>query len=275
MIDTANTISALPWYILGWRSETEVLEVSMFEGVVFARGWKNLPQSVKVVIEADEKMQFYETSIKIVAKFSGLRYLPILSIIYLELWAKIPFLLNGLFRWILYHHRIFSFLFFTTAFWTSSLFSAGLSWLLFHHSFVPTAIKSEKSEPSSNSNRIKSEPPSDSDPIDPFSTEDFSDTSRPFPRLGRQIPLHFTRADSGIKREGSRKEEKAKLIQKLVESQAPNTGIQPLAAIEADDEDDMDAGASWRDSGIGTSLDDRDRSGAYWRQRRRYTLDRQ
>lgn len=77
IINTASTISALPWYILGWKSEKDVLEVSMFEGVVFGRGWRNLPQSVKVVIEADEKMQFYETSIKIVAKFSGLRYLPI------------------------------------------------------------------------------------------------------------------------------------------------------------------------------------------------------
>lgn len=77
IIDTANTISALPWHILGWRrSEKEVLEVSMFEGLVFARGgWRNQPHSVKVIIEADEKMQFYETSIKIVAKFSGLRYL--------------------------------------------------------------------------------------------------------------------------------------------------------------------------------------------------------
>ena len=152
----------------------------------------------------------------------------------------------------------------------SSMFSAGLAWLFFHHSFVRTSIRSEKSEPSSNGKRIKSEPLSDFDPMDPFSTEDFSDTSRSFPTLGRQIPLHFTRADSGIKREGSRREERAKLNQEL-ESQA---GIQPLAAIEADDEDDMDAGASWRDSGIGTSLDDGDRNGAYWRQRRRYTLDR-
>lgn len=155
----------------------------------------------------------------------------------------------------------------------SSMFSAGLAWLFFHHSFVPTAIKSENSEPSSNGKRIKSEPPSDSDPMDPFSTEDFSDTSRSFPTLGRQVPLHFTRADSGIKREGSRREERAKLNREL-ESQASNTGIQPLAAIEADDEDDMHAGASWRDSGIGTSLDDGDRNVAYWRQRRRYTLDR-
>lgn len=153
------------------------------------------------------------------------------------------------------------------------MFSAGFAWLLFHHSFVPTARKSEKPEPSSNVKRIKAEPLSDSDPIDPFSTEDFSDTSRSFPTLGRQLPLHFTRADSGIKKEVFRREERAKLTQEL-ESQAPNTGIQPLAVTEADDEDDMDAGASWKDSGIGTSLDDGDRSGANWRQRRRYTLDR-
>lgn len=150
------------------------------------------------------------------------------------------------------------------------MFSAGLAWLLFHNSFVPAAIKSE---PSRNGKRVKSEPLSDSDPIDPFSTEDFSDTSRTFPTLGRQIPLHFTRADSGFKKEETRREERAKLDQEA-EPQAPNTGIQPLAAIEADDEDDMDAGASWRDSGIGTSLDDGDRSGAYRRQRRRHTLDR-
>lgn len=87
IIDTANSISALPWHLLGWRrSEKEVLEVSMFEGLVFARGggWRNLPHSVKVVIEADEKMQFYETSIKIVAKFSGLRYLSIFISILLK-----------------------------------------------------------------------------------------------------------------------------------------------------------------------------------------------
>lgn len=166
----------------------------------------------------------------------------------------------------------------------SSMFSTGLAWLFFHHSFAPstTAIKSEKSEPSSSNGKgkgIETEPLSDSDPIiDPFSTEDFSDTSRSFPTLGRQVPLHFTRAaDSGIKREGSsRREERAAKLKQELESQAPKTGgIQPFAAIEADDEDDMDAGgASWRDSGIGTSLDDGDRNGAYWRQRRRYTLDR-
>ena len=73
IIDTANTLSGLLWYLIGWKKESEVLEVSMFEGVEFTKGWKNIPQEVKVMVEADKKMQFYEMGIKIVARFSGLR----------------------------------------------------------------------------------------------------------------------------------------------------------------------------------------------------------
>lgn len=69
----AKTLSGLPWHVMGWRKESEVLEVSMFEGVEFARGWRNVPGWVKVVVEADEKMQFYEVGVKIVARFGGLR----------------------------------------------------------------------------------------------------------------------------------------------------------------------------------------------------------
>ena len=58
---------------MGWKKESEVLEVSMFEGVEFAKGWRNIPQEVKVVVDADKKMQFYEVGIKIAARFSGLR----------------------------------------------------------------------------------------------------------------------------------------------------------------------------------------------------------
>ena len=45
----------------------------MFEGVEFARGGRNVPGWVKVVVEAEEKMQFYEVGVKIVARFRGLR----------------------------------------------------------------------------------------------------------------------------------------------------------------------------------------------------------
>lgn len=73
ILDTANTLSGLPWYLIGWKRESDVLEVKMFEGVEFAKGWRNVPQEVKVVVEADMKMQFYEMGVKIVARFKGLR----------------------------------------------------------------------------------------------------------------------------------------------------------------------------------------------------------
>ncbi len=73
IIDTANTLSGLPWYMIGWKKESEVLEVSMFEGVEFAKGWRNVPQEVKIVVEADKKMQFYNVGIKIIARLRGLR----------------------------------------------------------------------------------------------------------------------------------------------------------------------------------------------------------
>lgn len=60
--------------MMGWKKESEVLEVTMFEGVEFSKGWKNIPDMVKVVVEADKKMQFYDVGVKIVARFGGLRY---------------------------------------------------------------------------------------------------------------------------------------------------------------------------------------------------------
>ena len=73
-VDLASTISWMPWYLMGWKKESEVLEVRMFEGVEFEKGWKNIPQSAKLVVEADQKMQFYDVEIKLVARFKGLRW---------------------------------------------------------------------------------------------------------------------------------------------------------------------------------------------------------
>lgn len=72
IVGTARTLSGLPWHVLGWR-ESEVVEVRMFEGVRFQRGWRNVPGWVGVGVEADEKMQFYEVGVRIVARFGGLR----------------------------------------------------------------------------------------------------------------------------------------------------------------------------------------------------------
>ena len=74
ILDLAHKLSALPWYVIGWKKDNELIEVSMLEGAEFARGWKNIPNQVYVKIEADKKMQFYQVIVKIKARFQGLRY---------------------------------------------------------------------------------------------------------------------------------------------------------------------------------------------------------
>ena len=94
---------------------------------------------------------------------------------------------------------------------------------------------------------------SDSDIVDPFSASGLSDTSRNFPTLGRQMPLHFSSRNEAIKREG---EGMARVKEEEI---VRTTGIQPLVAEADDEEDDEDRDLlSWRDSGIGTSLEEGD-----------------
>jgi len=154
----------------------------------------------------------------------------------------------------LYNHRILSYLFFVSTFFTVSLTSTSLAYFLFSsHIFgssFPTGIKSDPSSPSTL--KIKAEPgaggldpASESEPFNPLSTSDLSDTSRTFPTLGRQMPLHFT------SRNGEQK------VKTEVEEEPAPLGVQPLLG-EADDEDEDDdeKDFSFRDSGIGTSLED-------------------
>lgn len=73
IVDTASKVSQLPWYLLGWRKEAETLEVSMMERVEFAKGWRNVPGSLRLEIQSHEQMQIYDATVKFVARFSGLR----------------------------------------------------------------------------------------------------------------------------------------------------------------------------------------------------------
>ncbi|KAL8675826.1 MAG: hypothetical protein Q9186_007571 [Xanthomendoza sp. 1 TL-2023] len=223
IIDTASTLTGLPFYVLGWKTESEVVEVNMFEGVEFAKGWATVPQEVKLVVEADEKMQFYEVGIRIFAKFGGL-------------------------RWIMYHHRILSYVIFTSMFWSSSMISTLIAWIVLS-SYLSTGSTAVKEEPTSP--KIKAEP-SEAEKYEPSLMEGLSDTSRTFPTLGRHKPLTFTGREGGAHRGG---DAQVKQEDEVLES----TGVQPLIA-EADDEDDTIGTSAFRDSGIGTSLDEGQRA---------------
>ncbi|KAM0796012.1 putative adipose-regulatory protein-domain-containing protein [Usnea florida] len=234
---TAHTLTTLPLHILGLRSESETLSVPMFESISFPKGAVNVPQSLHVTIDAadqDAKMQFYDVRVRFIARLRGL-------------------------RWVLYHHRILSFVFFTTAFWSSAVVSMGVAWLVLStYLGSVSAVKNE--DPPTNGSTVKRER-ADSDSFDPTSLDDLSDTSRTFPTLGRQMPLYFP-GRKNVMREEEIKREEDEVIR--------STQVQPLAAAEADDEDEyMSQQASgFRDSGIGTGLDDERLSSV---QRRRKT----
>ena len=195
----------------------------MFEGVEFAKGSAHVPRSARVVVEADEKMQFYEVGVSIVAKLGGL-------------------------RWILYHHRVLSFLFFTTAFWSSSMVSMALAWFAVSTYLGSSSASVKEEEESNGSVAVKRERSVSDAAFDPTSMEDLSDTSRTFPTLGRQIPLHFT-GRKDVKREEEIKREEDEVLR--------SAESQPQAAEADDEEDDVSQETSgFRDSGIGTGLDD-------------------
>lgn len=150
-----------------------------------------------------------------------------------------------MFRWILYNYKLTSFAIFTSAFFGVSLISSAVIYLIFTFWLSP----SPKDEPESQ-RKIKSEPQEpDTKTFNPFSISDLSDTARAFPNRGRQNRLEL----SGPAETRTIKNESEGYLEET-------TGIQPLAA-EADDEDEGYAGSStWRDSGIGTGIEE-DRRG--------------
>ena len=139
-------------------------------------------------------------------------------------------------RWLMYNHRIMSFFTFTTAFWFAEILFAGLGWMTLRYTFASSPKTktggSSKDEVTDGAvkGEIKEEPETDE--------PDLSDTPRTFPTYGRQQPLRYV---PKVKDEDS---------EELI---LDETAIQPLPAMEADDEDEEGL-IRTRDSGIGTSF---------------------
>lgn len=128
------------------------------------------------------------------------------------------------------------------------MISALIAWLVLSTYLASDTTAVKKKEPASP--KIKAER-SESEKYEPSLTEGLSDTSRTFPTLGRHIPLHFTGREESARREG---DEGVKQEDEVIQS----TGLQPLIA-EADDEDEGIDTSGFRDSGVGTSLDESQR----------------
>ncbi|KAL2008064.1 hypothetical protein VTN00DRAFT_8046 [Thermoascus crustaceus] len=116
LVDTANRITRMPLYVTGWQREAETLDVTMMEGIEFAKGWRNLPRSLRFEIQSEERMQVYSAKVRFAARFTGM-------------------------RWVMYNWRILSFLVFSSMFWGVSMIWTTISWL-----FLSSVFRSGKTE---------------------------------------------------------------------------------------------------------------------------------
>jgi seipin len=219
LISLSKQVAALPWYILGWRRDAEKLEIPMAEGVSFRKGWRNVPTIFYLELQGKgQDIQVYDVQLKLRARYEGI-------------------------RWLMYNHRIFSFVVFTTAFWLVEVVFAVLTWILWDSRTRSGKEKGKgepKSEETDTSTIVKTEKEDGDLETDDL---DLSDTPRSFPTYGRQAPLQYI---PKVKAEDDG--------EKLAVDEAT---LQPFAA-EADDESEepIDVGilrGGRSDSGLGTS----------------------
>ncbi|RDW66157.1 hypothetical protein BP6252_09792 [Coleophoma cylindrospora] len=234
LVSYSSRLAALPLYILGLRREAETLTIPMAESTEFSRGWKNVPSFALLELQAGQEVQVYDVRVHFVARFGGM-------------------------RWLMYNHRILSFITFTTMFWLSEVLFTALGWLALRAMFSGTSEGGKKKkikqegEGTDTTETIKKEEETDE--------PELSDTPRNFPTYGRQQPLRFV---PKIKQED---EQTGTGSEEYV---LDETQIQPLVADEEDnvDYDDFEAGG-FRDSGVGTSYSDAGAAGGRGLNRRK------
>ncbi|KAL5002306.1 putative adipose-regulatory protein-domain-containing protein [Aspergillus recurvatus] len=133
LIDISSKVSFMPLYVLGWKREAERLVVPMMEGIEFSRGAHKVPETLRLEVQSDEKMQFYSAKVKFRASFTGL-------------------------RWIMYHWRIPSFFVFSFMFWSVSMLAFSLSWVLLACLSNKGVTEEEDEEDVKEEEESKSEP---------------------------------------------------------------------------------------------------------------------
>ncbi|KAF2135408.1 uncharacterized protein K452DRAFT_23003 [Aplosporella prunicola CBS 121167] len=221
-VELVHKALEMPWYVVGWRREAETLKVGLMEGVVFERGWRNIPVKLRLELQSVERMQVYGVRVEFEARLRGLRYL-------------------------MYNFRISSFVVFTIAFWSVEMTFTLLAWLALSRFFTLDTTDAPKREKTKikKEGAIKTEDES-ADDDEAADDDNLSDTSRTFPSYARQPSLRYS--SPRVKKEEAEEEP------------TPLEAIP--TAMEADDEDEDadfvidEAGRHMdRDSGLGTSME--------------------
>ncbi|KAE8328705.1 putative adipose-regulatory protein-domain-containing protein [Aspergillus sergii] len=133
LVDTASKLSLMPFYVFGWSREAEKLVIPMMERVEFSRGWRNLPESLRLEIHSKKEMQIYKATVEFRARFTGL-------------------------RWMMYNWKITSFFIFTSLFWSICMTSASISWVIIASLSSTGAREPEVKEEAGDEMPIKEEP---------------------------------------------------------------------------------------------------------------------
>ncbi|KAK0121388.1 hypothetical protein ONS96_011561 [Cadophora gregata f. sp. sojae] len=233
LISLSSRLLSLPLYLLNLKHESETLHIPMAESASFPRGRKNIPGFAMLELQAGQEVQVYSAKITFTARFGGL-------------------------RWLMYNHRVISFVIFTSAFWVAEVLFTAIGWLIVRSIFSSAAtVKKEEAgavkaeETDASLTGIKNE----GDETDEL---DLSDTPRTFPTYGRQAPLRYV---SSGKDEPQVKDEDSEEY----------VAFQRGALAEADDEDDGEDVGGYRggrtDSGIGTSFSEGGEMGGVKRRR--------
>lgn len=154
------------------------------EELEFAKGARNLPQSLRLEIQSESKMQIYMARVEFRARLTGLRY---------DLRGRLRVfeVTNFLNRWLMYRWKITSFVVFSSLFWSVSLLSASLTWLVLTW-VLGAAPKTEVKEESDR--LVKDEPVTeeDSDSSDESVKKEESES-----RLLHSLPMEGETVGSG------------------------------------------------------------------------------
>lgn len=159
IVELAYKITELHWYLLNWRQEADRLHVNMFDSVEFAKGWRNVPSTLKLEIQSTHGMQIYSAKVIFRARFRGL-------------------------RWLMYNHRVISAILFVGGFWVTEVIFAGLAWAALAVFVLTGTAETKAEEVHEVAERIKEEPEPDNARM--------SETERSFPTLGGRQALRYT-----------------------------------------------------------------------------------
>lgn len=179
-----NKAFNLPWHVLGFRDlDTDKVKIRMWDKAIFKRGLGSVPKGLRLEIAASgattglghlaagSDVQIYKASVTLSARFHGLRYL-------------------------VYNHRIVSFVVFSTAFYIVSIISMGLMWAWIGPSLMsPASTDLVKQEPQSVKKdsapkMIKTEH-EDDESGEGLKLEDVSDSPVQFPSARGWPPLRY------------------------------------------------------------------------------------